>query len=817
MYLTPDMSRKSEKGHPGGSRTLPSPMITGELLPVIPLKDIVVFPGCITPLYVMRPKSLSALDEAVAADKRVFLVTQKTVDAENPSPTDLYEYGTVAEILQVLRVPDGAAKILVEGQCVAHTIGYEQNDRTMQALIEGMEVDTLLDKGQEAMVRFVLNQFETYVRLYEKIPDELFLTIKNFDSPIQVANSISHYANFKTKDKQKLLETTTLERKLAILSQLLSSENELLELESKIMSQVKSQIGKSQKEYFLNEQLKIIEKELGLGNEDDMEIEELGERIDKSKMSKEAREKASKELGRLAKMTPLSPEATVSRTYIEWLLDLPWGKFTKDKNNLQVAQKILDEDHYGLTKVKDRIIEFLAVHQLTKNVKGPILCLVGPPGVGKTSLARSVARSLGRKFVRVSLGGVRDEAEIRGHRRTYIGSLPGKVVQSMKKAGSQNPVFLLDEVDKMSADFRGDPASALLEVLDPEQNKNFNDHYLEVDYDLSDVLFITTANTMAGIPYPLLDRMEVIRIPGYTEDEKLEIALRFLLPKQIKANGLAARYIEFTRKSLDTICNHYTREAGVRNLEREIATVCRRVAKEMVSAKPGTKRKKVCVTPEKVRQLLGPARFKDFPTQKTPEIGVATGLAWTEVGGELLPAEVTVMKGRGNLVLTGKLGEVMQESAKAALSYIRSRSDRLKVPADFYKNTDIHVHIPEGAIPKDGPSAGVTMTTSMVSALTNCPVRQDIAMTGEITLRGKVLKIGGLKEKVLAAHRAHIRNIIIPQENEDDLEDLSKKIRKDINFVLVENIDQVLDAALLRSPQKRALKPGEDHRTPGAA
>ncbi|MGI8906665.1 MAG: endopeptidase La [Candidatus Sumerlaeaceae bacterium] len=791
------MSKRSEKSK-NTEDLLDNQSHSSELIPLIPLKDIVVFPNCITPLFVMRPKSLNALEDAVASDKRLFLVTQKAVDVENPAPSDLYEHGTVSEILQVLKMPDGAAKILVEGQYVARILGYEQNDRTTQAMLIKQEVATTAGRDREALLRLVLNQFETYVKLYDKIPDELFVSIKNFDDALQIANAISHYANFKTKDKQQLLELDQLDKKLLTLSQLLSNENELLELEGKIMTQVKSQIGKSQKEYFLNEQLKVIEKELGLNSEEDVEIEELAEKIEKSKMPDEAREKAQRELARLAKMAPMSPEATVSRTYIEWLLDLPWGKATKDKRDLDHAQQILDEDHYGLSKVKDRIIEYLAVHQLTKHVKGPILCLVGPPGVGKTSLARSVARSLGRKFVRISLGGVRDEAEIRGHRRTYIGSLPGKILQAMKKAGASNPVMLLDEIDKMSADFRGDPASALLEVLDPEQNKAFNDHYLEVDYDLSDVFFITTANTTAGIPYPLMDRMELIRIPGYTEDEKLEIAERYLVPKQVQANGLSIKTIDFTRRAIQVIINNYTREAGVRNLEREIATVCRRIAKDLVRStdkKAGSKQVKV--TPEKIRTLLGPIRHKDNLAQKEPEIGVATGLAWTEVGGELLPAEVTVMKGRGNLVLTGKLGEVMQESAKAALSYIRSRSDKLNVPVDFYRNTDIHVHIPEGAIPKDGPSAGITMTTSMVSALTNRPVRQDIAMTGEITLRGKVLKIGGLKEKVLAAHRAHIMNIIIPQDNEDDLEDISKKIRREMNFVLVDTVDQVLENALL--------------------
>lgn len=796
-----------------------APRERGELIPAIPLKDIVVFPNCITPLFVMRPKSLAALEDAVASDKRLFLVTQKSVDVESPAPDDLYEYGTVAEVLQVLRMPDGAAKVLVEGQFTARALGFEPSDRALQALVLRQEVRSTDSKNRDALVRLVLNQFETYVKLVEKIPDELLLSVRNYEDPVQIASTISHYAQFKTRDKQQLLEQFDLDKKLLLLSQLLSQENELLELENKIMSQVKSQIGKSQKEYFLNEQLKVIEKELGLNSDEDVEIEELAEKIEKSKMSDEAREKATRELNRLAKMAPLSPEATVSRTYIEWLLDLPWGKYTKDKKDLDAAQAVLDADHYGLTKVKDRIVEFLAVHQLTKHkAKGPILCLVGPPGVGKTSLARSVAQALGRKFVRISLGGVRDEAEIRGHRRTYIGSLPGKIIQAMKKAGSQNPLFLLDEIDKMASDFRGDPAAALLEVLDPEQNKSFNDHYLEVDYDLSDVFFLTTANTTAGIPAPLLDRMELIRIPGYTEDEKLEIAERYLVPKQVKANGLSARHVEFTREAIKTVINSYTREAGVRNLEREIATVCRRVAKDLVRSRKTRSAAKVLVTPEKVRELLGPIRFKDIEINREPEVGVATGLAWTEVGGELLPAEVTVMKGRGNLVLTGKLGEVMQESAKAALSYIRSRSDRLKIPADFYKNFDIHVHVPEGAIPKDGPSAGVTMTTSMVSALTNRPVRQDVAMTGEITLRGKVLKIGGLKEKVLAAHRAHIRNVIIPQDNVDDLEDISKSVRDEMNFIAVENVDQVLENALVASqqPKSRAKAGGGTRRRTAA-
>ncbi|MCX7625056.1 MAG: endopeptidase La [Candidatus Sumerlaeaceae bacterium] len=783
---------KNEQREPG--------LGTHELLPVIPLRDVVVFPQCVSSLYVAREKSIAGVEEAISGDKRVFLVTQKHVDVENPSRPDLYNVGTIAEILQLARLADGTLKILVEGQNVARLLLYKQDERICHAAVEPLEIAREESKEIEALTQLVLDQFETYTSLSERISDELYVSIRNFKDPVQIANSIAHYANFKTPAKQEILEAPDVRTKLEKLSQTLAADNELLELEHQIMQQVKSRISKTQKEYFLNEQLKVIERELGIDSEDEYEIEELSDRIEASKMSREAREKARRELSRLAKMAPMSPEATVSRTYIEWLVDLPWGKFTKDKTDLRKAQEILDSEHYGLTKVKDRILEFLAVHQLTKHAKGPILCLVGPPGVGKTSLARSVARALGRKFVRMSLGGVRDEAEIRGHRRTYVGSLPGRIIQGMKKAGSMNPVFLLDEIDKMSSDFRGDPASALLEVLDPEQNKAFNDHYLEADFDLSHVLFITTANTMAGIPAPLLDRMELIRIPGYTEDEKLHIALEFLVPKQIKATGLTRRRIEFTPEAIKTIIVNYTREAGVRNLEREIATICRRVAREIVTN--GNKAKRIVVTAERVREYLGPMRYRDLEIEKKPEIGVATGLAWTEVGGEILPTETIVMRGRGNLLLTGQLGEVMQESAKTALSYIRSRMDELNIPRDFYRTLDIHIHIPEGAVPKDGPSAGVTMTTSLVSALTKRPVRQDVAMTGEITLRGKVLKIGGLKEKVLAAHRAHIRHVIIPQENADELEEIPAEIRNEMKFTLVDTLDEVLETALIPPPRK---------------
>ncbi|MFH0792781.1 MAG: endopeptidase La, partial [bacterium] len=777
------------------------------VLPVMPLKDIVVFPNSITPLIVLRPRSLAAMEEALGANKKIMLVAQRSLDEKEPRPTDLYNVGTVSEVLQVLKLPDGTAKILVEGQYVAQVIDYLKQDSYLRGLIIPVTYDKSPSKRVEALVRTVRKQLETYAHLCDKIPEDLLLSITNIDEPLNQAHAISNYCGFKTPDKQALLEARNIEQKFFLLSQLFTQENELLELESKILTQVKSQIGKSQKEYFLNEQLKVIEKELGLSSEDELELEEFQEKIEKSKMPAEAKEKSFKELSRLSKMSPLSPEATVSRTYLEWLLEVPWGKLTQDKKDLKRAQKILDEDHYGLEKIKERILEFLAVHQLVEDLKGPILCFVGPPGVGKTSLARSIARTLGRKFVRVSLGGVRDEAEIRGHRRTYIGSLPGKIVQSLKRAKTMNPVFLLDEVDKMSADFRGDPASALLEVLDPEQNKTFSDHYLEVETDLSRVLFITTANTLDGIPHPLLDRMEMIRIPGYTEDEKRAIAEQFLIPRQIKAHGLGKRSFKIGSEALDLLITGYTREAGVRNLEREIASLCRKAARDFVTDKNKGALAQT-ITPERVREMLGPVRHKDLELHKRPEIGVATGLAWTEAGGELLPTETMVMDGKGNLLLTGMLGTVMQESAKAALSYIRTRAQALKIPRDFYKKFDLHIHIPEGAIPKDGPSAGITMATSIASALAKRPVRQDLAMTGEITLRGKVLKIGGLKEKILAAHRAHIATVIVPRDNEDELEEISKKVRLDMSFVLVDHMDEVLENAFAK-PEARELKTPE--------
>ncbi|MFC1601214.1 endopeptidase La [Candidatus Sumerlaeota bacterium] len=775
------------------------------IFPLIPLKEVVIFPFSITPLYVMPKQSLAALEAAMEADKRVFVLTQRSAQTENPGPDDLYEFGVAAEIIQLIRLPDGSAKVLVEGHYIGRVLEYVEDEQFAVVRVVPQTVYEDRSKKVRALERTVIKQFEHYVSLNDRIPEEALAGLRESEDGLHIAHSVANYAVFHTEQKQSILEADSISEKLMLISRLLDEETEMLTLENKIMSQVRNSITSSQKEYFLNEQLRVIEKELGLTSDDDFELDELQDAIESLAMSPEARDRAEKELGRLSRMQPMSPEATVARGYIEWLLDLPWGKATKDKTDLVRAQKVLDTDHYGLDEPKERIIEHLAVHSLVEEMKGPILCFVGPPGVGKTSLARSVARALGRKFVRVSLGGVRDEAEIRGHRRTYIGSLPGKIVQSMKKAGSINPVFLMDEIDKMSTDFRGDPSSALLEVLDPEQNKTFNDHYLEIDYDLSRAMFITTANTTDGIPWALRDRMEIIRLPGYTEDEKCVIAQQFLIPKQVKAHGLTRRLLAVPEKALRSIITGYTREAGVRELERQVAKICRKSAKSLIETKAaGKKRKRDTVTAEKVREYLGVQKFHDQEILHQEElVGVANGLAWTEVGGELLPTEAMTMRGRGKLTLTGKLGDVMQESAKAALSYIRARADEFNIKPDFYKNTDIHVHIPEGAIPKDGPSAGVTMMTAMISALNGRPVRQDVVMTGEITLRGKVLKIGGLKEKVLAAHRAHIRRVIIPKDNADDLDKLAGPIREAMEFIEVDHIDQVLEAALVKTDERK--------------
>ena len=778
------------------------------LLPVVPLRELVAFPHTLIPLFIVRAPSLTALNTAVEKDKRIFLVAQKAFEVEEPGVDDLYTYGTIGEIMQVMTLPDGSAKALVEGRRVARAESYLEREEFLSVLaVPEPDPEPSDRKGRlAALVRALMSQFERYVALSQKVPDDVFLTVRTMEEPERIVNAIANYSQIKIHDKQQVLEERELGKKFSVLIRLLSHENELLELEGKILDQVKSQIGKSQKEYFLNEQIRAIERELGVTGEGeaDSDLEELSELIEQAGMSEEAYEKAQKELVRLSRMQPMSPESTVSRTYIEWLVETPWKKESKDQLDIDRAQTILDEDHYGLDKVKERVVEHLAVLALKKEMRGPILCLVGPPGVGKSSLGRSVARALDRKFIRISLGGVRDEAEVRGHRRTYIGSMPGKIIQGMKKAGTMNPVLLLDEIDKMSQDFRGDPASALLEVLDPEQNKSFNDHYLEVDYDLSKVLFVTTANSLEGCPPPLIDRMEVLRIPGYTEDEKRHIATGFLVPKQIEANGLNPNRITFTDEAIKTIIVNYTREAGVRILEQQIASVCRKIARDIVQKK--RKSMRVSVTPRRVRTALGPIRYKDMEVTRGGEVGVVTGLAWTQAGGEILPIETIVMSGKGEIELTGQLGDVMKESAKAALSYIRAHCDEFGVDPVFKTKNDIHLHVPEGAIPKDGPSAGVGMATSLVSALSGRPVRQDIAMTGEITLRGKVLKIGGLKEKSLAAHRVGIRTILIPHDNVGDLEEIAKEIRDDLEFVPVKTLSQVLKLALLPIPAPKAKK-----------
>ncbi len=789
------------------------------LLPVLPLKDIVIFPNAITPIYVIRPDSLRALEASVRKEKRVFIVSQSNPEAEDPTRNDLHNVGCVAEVLQVLTMPDQSAKVLIEGQYAARVVDFSDQD-TLQALVVRLKIDDLESSNTNAYMRLTKNLFDTYSRLSDKIPEDLYSSISNIKEPLPLINSISNYSAIDVQEKQRILEALTLEEKFMLLNTCLEYENQILELEEQITSQVKDQIGQSQREYFLNEQLRAIERELGVSPDEQSELEEMHALIEKSGMSEEAKAKAEKELTRLARMPPLSPEATVARTYIEWLTDVPWQDRSEDSIDLSGARKILDKDHYGLEKVKDRIIEHLAVIKLAGNVRGPILCFVGPPGVGKTSLAQSIARCMGRKFARISLGGVRDEAEIRGHRRTYVGALPGKIVQSMKKAATVNPVLLLDEIDKMSSDFRGDPGSALLEVLDPQQNKTFNDHYLEVDYDLSQTMFITTANTTSGIPLPLQDRMEIIRLPGYTEMEKLEIARRHLIPRTVRSHGFKASQVRLRREAILSIIRSYTREAGVRNLERNVQSVCRKLAAQVIEAreqKSDSATETISVTRDRVGELLGPEHFQDRPPERGSQIGNALGLAWTEVGGELLHVETRVMPGKGNLTLTGKLGDVMQESARMALSFIRSRAEDFDVDSAFYRECDVHIHLPEGAIPKDGPSAGITLATSLVSALSSLPVRQDIAMTGEMTLRGNVLKIGGLKEKVLAAFRNRVLTVLLPGDNVSELQDIPQDVAKKMTFIPVNTFDDVLESVIVgwkkkggakaKSPTKKARRP----------
>jgi ATP-dependent Lon protease len=770
------------------------PMQSTRVLPLLPLRDIVVFPHMVAPLFVGRTKSVNALSDAMNKDKSVFLATQKKAGIDNPNEKDISRMGTVGNLLQLLRLPDGTVKALVEGKHRGRIARFVPHKEFFQVVIESV-VETELEAAEAtALNRSIVSAFEEYATLDKNISKDLLNNVSSITDSSQLADTVSAHFSFKIEDKQQLLEELDPSKRLSLLLNLIKMEIEIFRMDQRIKGRVKEQMEKTQKNYYLNEQMRAIKKEMGADDDSVDDLNELEEKIDKKKMSEEATEKVKHEFKKLKMMTPMSAEATVVRNYIDWLISLPWHEKSEVNSDIEEAETILDEDHYGLDKPKERILEYLAVQTLMQKIRGPILCFVGPPGVGKTSLAKSVARATGRKFVRMSLGGVRDEAEIRGHRRTYIGAMPGKIIQSLKKAGVNNPVFCLDEVDKMSMDFRGDPSAALLEVLDPEQNFSFNDHYLDVDYDLSDILFITTANTLPEIPLPLQDRMEIIRLPGYTEYEKYHIAEGFLVPKQVQANGLEGKNVKFTQNSIYTIIQRYTREAGVRNLEREIASICRKIAKEVLKEKEKDLYK---VTAQSIQKYLGPTRFRKGQIEESDQIGLVTGLAWTQVGGELLLVETAIMPGKGNLTVTGKLGDVMQESAQAAVSYVRSRAERLQIDSKFYRKYDIHIHIPEGAIPKDGPSAGISMCTSLLSTLTKHPVHRDVAMTGEITLRGRVLPIGGLKEKILAAHRGGIKKVIIPKENEKDLKEIPKTISKQIDIIAVDHMDEVLSHALI--------------------
>jgi len=763
-------------------------------LPLLPLRDIVVFPDVKVPLLVGRPRSIRALEKAMDGDRMLYLVTQKDLHIDDPGESDIHGVGTVAEVLDSVRLPDGSFKLLIEGKFRAGIKRFADQKDHYRSQVESIEVPYKRNIEVEALVRSVKGQFEDYVDLNTKLSQEALSAANVTDHPGKCVNIIATHMAIKISDKQKLLEIVDYAQRIRTLAGILNSEIEILKVEKKIMSNIKRQIEKSQKDYFLTEQLKAIEKELGGKDGLQAEIDELKDKIKKAGMSKEAAETAERELNRLSRMSSMSPEATVIRNYIDWLVGIPWSKQTRDNLSVEHAAGILDEDHYGLKKPKERILEYLAVKKLSGSCKGEILCFVGPPGVGKTSLARSIARALGRRFVRISLGGVRDEAEVRGHRRTYIGAMPGRIIQSLKKAQSKNPVFLLDEVDKMSCDFRGDPTSALLEVLDPQENRSFSDHYLEIPFDLSEVIFITTSNVQYNIPMPLLDRMEIIKMPGYTEHEKMNIAKSFILPRQAGNHGLKGVNVNISEKALYAVIRRYTREAGVRDLDRRLAEICRKVAKEVVRRGKGAD---VNITLKNLHAYLGVPKYTDNVANKHDEIGVATGLAWTEVGGEIMNIETSIMKGKGKLILTGKLGEVMRESASASLSYIRSRQKELGIKNGvFAKDPDIHIHIPEGAIPKDGPSAGITMACALVSGLTQRKVRSDIAMTGEITLRGKVLAVGGIKSKLLAAHRSGIRNIIMPKDNAKDLEEIPGNILKKLNLITVSDMDEVLKVAL---------------------
>jgi ATP-dependent Lon protease len=793
--------RNDDADDPGG------PVGPHRVLPLLPLRDIVVFPHMVVPLFVGRSKSIRALEQAVAGGRELLLAAQRQSDLDEPGQDDLHEVGTLGTIIQLLRLPDGTVKVLVEGKARARLRGVV---RTQPCLEARAEVVSEVEPGGvevEALLRSVHAAFESFVKLNKKVPTEMLTTVAQIQSASRLADQLVPHLNLQLGERQRLLELVDPQRRLEEVYGLMQSEIEVFEVEKKIRTRVKKQMERSQKEYYLNEQMRAIQKELGERDEFKNEIQELEAQLKRKKMPREARERTLKEIRKLKMMSPMSAEATVVRNYVDWMLSLPWDELKEEKRDLVEAERVLEEDHYGLEKPKERILEYLAVQALVEKMKGPILCLVGPPGVGKTSLGRSIARATGRDFVRISLGGVRDEAEIRGHRRTYIGALPGKIVQSLKKAGSNNPVFLLDEVDKMSMDFRGDPSAALLEVLDPEQNHTFNDHYLDIDYDLSRVMFICTANVLHQIPRPLQDRMEIIQIPGYIESEKLAIARSFLIRKQREANGLKEEHVEFGDASLLELIRHYTRESGVRSLEREIASICRKVAREVVKAGAGWQRRRV--TPQAVRRYLGVPRYRYGRADEANRVGVCTGLAYTDVGGELLQTEVTAIPGKGKLQVTGRLGEVMQESANAALSYVRSRAKQLGLTRDFYSKVDLHIHVPEGSTPKDGPSAGITIATAIASALTRVPVRANVAMTGEITLQGRVLPIGGLKEKMIAAHRGGIDTVLIPRENEKDLKDIPLQIRRVMRLVLVDHMDEVLAAALALEEPSAFLRPGD--------
>jgi ATP-dependent Lon protease len=765
--------------------------------PVLSLRDVVVYPYMVIPLFVGRERSILALDKAMDVDKRIVLVTQRSADVDEPEEKDLFKVGTLATVLQLLKLPDGTTKVLVEGGDRVNISKYQSENGYFEAFWDLLPIeDDGSEKEVEVTMRSLVSLFEQYVKLNRKIPPELLTTLAGIDDPSRLADTVAAHLAIRLEEKQVVLEMGNARRRMEHLMALVEGEIDVLQLEKRIRGRVKTQMEKSQREYYLNEQMKAIQKELGDMDDAPNDLEDLAKRIEDAGMSKEALKKSTSELNKLKMMSPMSAEATVVRNYIDWILNVPWKKRSRIRKKLDVAEGILEADHYGLEKVKERILEYLAVQQRVRQMKGPILCLVGPPGVGKTSLGRSIARATGRKFVRMSLGGVRDEAEIRGHRRTYIGSMPGRVLQNMAKVSVRNPLFMLDELDKMSMDFRGDPSSALLEVLDPEQNHTFADHYLEVDFDLSEVMFVATANSL-NIPGPLLDRMEVIRIPGYTEDEKLNIAMRYLLPKQMEQHGLNDQEMAISEGVVLDLIRYYTRESGVRNLEREIAKICRKSVKKLALEKG---REKVACTTRNLESFLGVRQFRYGVVEEENEIGQVTGLAWTEVGGELLRIEATLMPGKGRLTQTGQLGDVMQESIQAAMTVVRSRAEALGIESGFYQELDAHVHVPEGATPKDGPSAGIAMCTALVSALTQIPVRADVAMTGEITLRGKVLPIGGLKEKLLAAHRGGMKTILIPEENEKDLVDIPKAVLKKLEIHPVSTIDQVLEFALTELP-----------------